>query len=163
MKEPMVYGLATLLFLPLFAMAEAYKCEQANGSASFQDRPCQVGAKGSKITLEPSRSQPAEVPDISRGSGKTEKAPRSRLPMQSAGPQDSESRRAEEVVRAHNEEVKAYNKMQRCNDARRQLGVLKEARPVYRRDNKGDRQYLEDKDRAGEIAAAEQRVEAECR
>lgn len=162
MKRPVAYGLATLLCFPLFALAEAYKCQQANGSVSFQDQPCNVGAKGSKITLEPSRSQSAEAPDNSSGSGKTEKAPRFRLPMQTAAPQDAARRRDAEAVRDYNEKVMAQNKMLRCNSARRQLGLLKETGFVFRRDNKGDRQYVEDKDRPAEIVAAEKSVAAEC-
>jgi len=56
----------------------------------------------------------------------------------------------------------AYNKMQRCNYARQQLGVAKEARPAYRRNNEGKRHYIEDSDRTAEIAVAEQNVATAC-
>ena len=75
---------------------------------------------------------------------------------------DNQRRRVEEEINAQNQEARAYNKMQRCNHARRQLGILKEARPVFRRDDKGDREYQRDEDRQGEISAAEQRVAEEC-
>jgi hypothetical protein len=163
MKKLKAYCFAVVFCLPVVAVAQAYKCKKPDGSLSFQDQPCRADSQGSTITLAPSRGEPAEAPEQPRGSGKPEarRATRTKQPMPVAT-QDGESRRAEEAVRAANEEVKAYNKMQRCNYARRQLGVIKDGGRVYRRDNEGNRNYVDDKDRGAEIAAAEQSVAAEC-
>ena len=75
---------------------------------------------------------------------------------------DYQRRRAEEEVREHNEEVKTYNRNVTCNHARQQLGVLKESGRVYSRDNKGERQYIDDETRQAEISAAEEKVAEEC-
>jgi hypothetical protein len=71
-------------------------------------------------------------------------------------------RRAEKEVEARNNEVKTYNRAQFCNSAKHELGVLKESRPVYRYDGKGERQYINDENRQAEIAVAEQRVAQQC-
>lgn len=52
---------------------------------------------------------------------------------------------------------------QACGSARRNLGVLNEQRPVYSYDNKGNRIFVEDKDRAGALARAQQQVAENCR
>jgi hypothetical protein len=75
--------------------------------------------------------------------------------------QEKDRQRAEQGNNRYNDEVKAYNRAQRCNQARQQLGVVKAGRPAYRLDNAGDQYYIEDQSRAAEIAAAEQRVAAE--
>jgi hypothetical protein len=43
------------------------------------------------------------------------------------------------------------------------LGVLKEPIPVFRRDNNGERQFINDENRQAEITAAEQRVAEACK
>jgi hypothetical protein len=49
-----------------------------------------------------------------------------------------------------------------CNAARHNLGVLGEQRPVYSYDNKGNRNYVEDKDRAGRIAETQRLISENC-
>ncbi len=49
-----------------------------------------------------------------------------------------------------------------CNTARGNLGVLNEQRPVYSYDNKGNRVYVEDKNRAATIAQTQQQISANC-
>jgi hypothetical protein len=142
---------AALLCAPPLAQA-AFKCKQPNGTTSFQDQPCQDAAAGSALTLpQPSKAPeaPAQASAVASPSSKDKV-------------RESEQRRADDEVKAHNEQVAAQNKMQRCNQARQQLGVMKEGGRVFRRDNAGNRQYVDDKDRGSEIAAAERRVAAEC-
>ncbi len=52
--------------------------------------------------------------------------------------------------------------MQRCSHARQQLEVAKVGRPIFSRDNKGERQYVKDEDRQATTTAAEKRVAEEC-
>ena len=52
---------------------------------------------------------------------------------------------------------------QACGAARHSLGVLSEQRPVYSYDNKGNRVFVEDKDRAAALARAQQQVAENCR
>ncbi len=87
--------------------------------------------------------------------------------MESGGtPQSSyeESRRRveEEDIRGKNARNEAYNKSLRCNQARRQLGIAKEQAPIFSRDNKGERQYVKDEDRAAVIARAQKAVDEDC-
>lgn len=148
--------LATLLSLPAaWAQAQAYKCKQPNGSVSFQDQPCQSGAAGSKITLPATGGAAADAGNVPRP---TAAHPAPGMPAHSA-----DLKRQQDETNAYNQKVAAQNKAIRCDQARQQLGILKEPRPVFRRDNEGNRQYVDDKDRDAEIAAAQRRVNADCR
>jgi Domain of unknown function (DUF4124) len=155
--------MALLMLIPLFAQAEAYKCKQPNGSLSFQDQPCPAGAASTTLKL-PAATARADEPDSASKAPKAPRAPRVIAAGDAAQDKsrDYKRRREEEEIAEHNREVKAYNKMQRCNFARKQLGVAKEARPIFRRDDKGDRQYVKDENRPAEISAAEQKVSEEC-
>lgn len=154
------HWLLFVLCLPLLAHAEAYKCKQPNGTVSFQEEPCPVGTKGSAITLKPIPGGTTEAP-AAPAKGKPKKFDPADTPQNKE--LEAKRRRAQEEVDAHNQEVAAHNKAQRCNSARQQLGVLKEPRPVYRYNDKGERQYVGDENRQAETAAAEKRVAEACR
>jgi hypothetical protein len=159
LKKTLLCAVVALICVSPGVNAQAYKCKQANGSLSFQDHPCQVGATGSTYVLPPT----PPTADDSAGNSVPPRGTRATHPKthpeagQSWAEQENDRKRAEEQAK-----ITAYNKMQRCNFARQQLGVLKEARPVFHRDDAGNRNYMEDKDRAGAIAAAERRVATEC-
>jgi len=163
---------AMVLFmsLPWLAQAQGFKCKLADGSLSFQEQPCPAGATSSAMPSAPDSSGiggPATQPKGAAAGGAATRAasrpdPRG-IPNQAQDREREKQRRqAEEEINAHNKEVLAYNKMQRCNYARSQLGVVKEYKPVYQRNDKGERIYVEDSNRAAVIAAAEQRVAEAC-
>jgi hypothetical protein len=153
---------ALLLAMPLLAQAQAYKCRQPNGSIGFQDQPCAAGATGSTMALPPAGSQPVEN-QVARPKNAAAKSNFNQRDPRQAEERDAQRARADQQIDEENQKVRAYNQMQRCNFARRQLEVAKAERPVFRRDNNGDRQYVNDENRPAEIAAAGQRVAAECK
>ncbi len=57
----------------------------------------------------------------------------------------------------------AAGREQRCAAARRQLSTLQEQIRVYDRNEKGERVYLEDRDRPAAIAAQQKKVDENCR
>lgn len=145
--------------VPSLAFAQAYKCKQADGSLSFQDHPCPIGSVGASVTLRPVTGAYAEPADA-RGGPKAAVAQRTLAPND--GLSDYQRRLADEQTKAQNERIAAQNRMLRCNLARQQLGVLKEARPVYSYDNKGERIYVKDENRAAQVSSAERRVAEQC-
>jgi hypothetical protein len=73
MNKMLIPALAASVFLPLMAHAQAYKCQQADGSLGFQDLPCQKGTAGSRIDLAPVQGYsdgldqtPGEIPSDQR-------------------------------------------------------------------------------------------------
>lgn len=153
--KPMPVRIVSLLVLSCLsavAQAAAYKCVQADGRFSFQDQPCAAGQTASKVALAPAAA-PASAPVAAKASGR----PSWQDQLAESDRRRAEAERKEQVDRAH-----AQNKAQRCNAARSQLGILKEGHAVFTRDNSGNRQYLEDKDRAAAVQQAERRVSTEC-
>lgn len=164
MKRYVLRVLVLFACCPLFASAQGFKCKMPDGSLSFQEQPCPAGATSSSMPSAPPSSGIMDSPSQSGQSKPSRYVPSQKVlgdPAQNKA-HDAERRRMEEDVRAQNEKAAAHNKMVRCNYARQQLGVVKEYKPVYSRDNKGDRQYVENENRASVIAAAEQRVAEAC-
>jgi hypothetical protein len=147
MKNLLTLGLVGLLCSPLFVHAEAYKCRQPDGSLAFQDHPCAAGASGSKVDLPPVQSYSPGSNGMMSGSDDMDE---SRVDKQRSS------------TAAANARIEAENRQARCDAARQRLGVLKEERPVYERDNQGNRVYIEDKDRPAAIAEAQREVTANC-
>ncbi|MBL8482663.1 MAG: DUF4124 domain-containing protein [Rhodocyclaceae bacterium] len=143
---------ALMLMLPAVAMAQAYKCKQPNGSISFQDQPCQTGSAESQVKVRTPSGQSAA--DARSGSSAGQR--------QLNRERDAEMQRMEDEVREHNQKVVAEQRAARCNNARRNLGVLKEQAPVFRYDNNGEKQYLDDSNRQAEIEAAQRKVSEYC-
>ena len=153
-----------LLCLPLLAQAGTYKCKQPDGRMSFQDHPCPAGAVATPLAL-PQAAVAPPVASAEESTVSSKRMPRRRdvATFQEPPQRDSASLRAEDEVRRQNLRIEAENQRHRCREARQQLGVLKEFRPVYSRDNRGDRHYLEDDRRQAAIVAAERRVAEDCR
>jgi|GEM_PF-7064198 len=136
---------ATLLLTPLPAHAEMYKCKQPNGSSSFQDHPCDA------------KSVPLAAPAAGNAS-----APSGASPSWKEQALESDRQRLAREAKARDEQAQASDKLARCNAARQRLGMLKEAGGIFRRDNNGERRYLDDKERQNETVAAQNRVTADC-
>jgi hypothetical protein len=144
MRRPLV--VAALLIAPLLAQAETYKCKQSNGSASFQDHPCDT--KSVPLVLPTTGGAPSDASNAS--ASWKEKA------------LESDRQRLARQAKARDEQAQANDKVARCNAARQRLGMLKEAGGVFRRDNAGERHYLDDKERRDETVSAQGRVTADC-
>lgn len=162
MKNCLQVLLIAALCAPTLSFAQAYKCKQANGTISFQADPCESGP--STMIRLPSAPPPMDAATDARG-----RAPRQAKTHPGEAQQAGKNSRVDrawqqrdEEVRAYNEQVKADNKAIRCNAARQQLGVVQAQRPIYSRDNSGDRKYVDDSDRASVLASAQARVSAEC-
>jgi hypothetical protein len=180
-----------LAALPWLAQAQVYKCPQANGTTGYQSTPCATGAKPSNhptaAELNAARaaqpaaearpfSDPYATPVDARphptmpplqSSFKAPPAPPAppaptgsqlTADVQARNKADNQRQAAEEAHRKDNSVARQVN----CNTARHNLGVLKEQRPVFAYDNKGNKQYVEDKDRAGALAKAEADVASNC-
>ncbi len=140
---------AVLIVAPALATAQAYKCKQPDGKTSFQDHPCEPGAKGSAMTLvDPS---PPYDPSVKKVPARTSSAKSDKRLDAQPGPDPFQEQR------------EARKRAAECMNARSNLGVLKEQRPVYRYDNKGERKYIEDAERESAIATAQRRVDESCR
>jgi hypothetical protein len=75
MAKKLISILIVVVCLPSLAHAQVYKCQSPYGSISFQDHPCQKGAAGSAINLEP--AQGYSTKDVRQSFGNRSSAPQS--------------------------------------------------------------------------------------
>ena len=146
--------LCAALAIPAFPVhAEMFKCKRADGKTSFQDSPCEKGAESSPVIVnDPSPAyDPTAKSRAPTLKPKADKAPQSLTPL------------ADENLRQRNRQLEVENRRIYCAAARRDVEVLKKERPVYSHDKQGNKVYVEDSDRAAELAAAQQRAAEMCK
>ena len=144
-----------ILFLSTDAFAQTYKCKQEDGKTVYLDQPCQSGSTGSPVNT---RVSVIKQPDSSN----EPKLTTGRRPAIERDPQNQQIEAQIRKTEEQNRQVEAHNKSVRCNEARRNLGVLKEQRPVFHYDKNGEKIYHDDSSRPTELAAAQQKVAEYC-
>lgn len=152
MNRAILIATLAVLAAPSSPLAEMYKCKRPDGKTSFQDSPCEKGAESTPVIVnDPSPAyDPEAKAKAPRFVNKADKPPQSRTPI------------ADDLLRQRNRQLEAQNRAMACNAARRDVEVLKKERPVYSYDKSGNKVYVEDSNRAAELAAARQRAADAC-
>ena len=139
--------IAALAFMPFASAAQQmYKWVDEKGTTHFSEYPPPEG-KGSKVEVKPQATDNKYNPDAWR---EKEKAAREERAKQSVA--EDNARKREEANRPAN-----------CARAREGLDTVKNSRRVYTLDAKGERVYMEDKDRAASIDKWQRDVDKYCR
>ncbi len=136
------------------AAAQIYKWVDEKGRTHYSENPPPEGKASTKVAPPP--------PPPSGGSGSA-----TRESPEAWKEKDAEWRRrrlergeAEDKARRRGEQ-EAARRRDACRRAQRELHIL-QAGPVYSVNERGERVYLEDKDRPAAIAAARKLVDANC-
>lgn len=138
--------LLSLALVPLAAAAQTiYKWVDEKGVTHFSESPPPDG-KATKVEVKPSGDEKPRVDDWKE----RELESRQRRTQKES---------AEEQARVNEERERT----QRCSRAREGLDTVKNSRRVYRLDDKGERVYMEDKDRPDAIEKWSREVERYCR
>lgn len=128
--------------------AGVYKWHDENGQVHYSERPPMAG-EAKRMTLEP-----APPPDPLA----TERAERIQLDNELW--REEKARREEEQAKAkQDEELRKRN----CAAARGNLSVYQTSGRVFHLNEQGERQYVEDRDRAAAQQRARERVDKWCR
>lgn len=130
------------------AAAQAYKWKDASGKVHFSDEP-PPDRKADRISIKPQMPEDPAAAARSRDW-------RTQLEESGVRRQEQQNREAAEK---RNKQV-ADN---RCINAQRHLDSMKRSRAVFRMNKEGQREYLEEQERAAAQKAAEERVERDCR
>ena len=138
---------AALALMPAHGI---YKWVDEKGVTHFSEHPPADGRKATKV--EPKVTPPSSEARPSQDWKQREMEMRKQRIERE---QKDERRKAVE----HN---RAADRKNRCNYAQRQLHIVSSARPVYSVNEKGERVYLEDKDRAAEAAGWRREIETYC-
>lgn len=145
---PICFGVS-LLFSCL-AQAQVYKWVDAKGVTHYDEKPPE-NTKSKEVTLR--NASPAG----------------SAAPANAGDPAWKEKERAfkqRQVERSEAEAKKAQDQAKlegRCRQALANLSDMRAAGRVYARNDKGEREFLSDKDREGAIAARQEEYNQHCK
>jgi hypothetical protein len=145
---------------PTAAQLNAQEAARPKDDKPYDD-PYKSGASERPYPAEPSvGAGTATIPGVPQA----QPAEQSQASRQVADVQARNRRESQQqaYAEAHKNDMTPA-RAQACGVARHSLGVLSEQRPVYSYDNKGNRVFIEDTDRAAALARAQQQVAENCR
>lgn len=141
-----------VLFLALPATGQIYEWRDAEGGLNYSDQaPTGVAAR----LIRPGRSPSAAE----------ETAEASQPPSLEERELEFRERRAEAAAaqaRAEQERQQAEERERMCTQARNQLAALQSGQRITRFNERGEREFLDDVERAVEITRAQDYVDANC-
>jgi uncharacterized protein DUF4124 len=149
-RRALIFAVAACAALGMGPAHGIYKWVDEKGVTHFSEHPPADGRQSTKV-------EPKVTPPSSDARPKEDWKQRE-LDMRKQRierDQKDEHRKATE----HNRSAERKN---RCTYAQRQLHIVSMPRPVYSVNEKGERVYLEDKDRAAEAAGWRKEVQAYC-
>jgi hypothetical protein len=136
-----------------FAMASPahaiYKWVDEKGVTHFSEHPPPDGRKAQKI--EPKVTPPSSDAQPTDWKQREQEQRKKRI--------EQEQKDDYQKAKAHNDAAERKN---RCVAARRELHVLEKQVPVYSVNEKGEKVYLEDKDRPAQMAGWKRAVAEYC-
>jgi hypothetical protein len=145
--------LASLLALALPASADMYKWVDEKGVTHYSESPPPEGTQSKKLDLPVTPpSAPAAKPQ-SPEDWKAREAEFRRRQLQKEN--------AEQAEKAQGERSAEVRKA-RCTEAQRRLDLLNAGRPLYRVNEKGERVYMEDPDRAAQTEKWRKEADQYC-
>lgn len=169
--NPRIFPLLALLVAGL-CQAQIYQWKDENGKTVFSDKP-PVGQKRPSRTIEappPSAATepaaPASTPVASPAAAEAAN-PGSNKPR-SVADQEMEFRKRQKQAResqlkTEKAQGEAAEKNDYCTQARRNLAALESGERIARRDDAGERVYLDDLQREQEIAKLRQSIDSTCK
>ena len=141
-------AVAALLVVTV-ANAEIYQWKDKNGKTIISDKPPTENVVEQKKTSS----------DPSTASAATQKTAADRELEFRKRQKESQ----ENTEKTQKEQTAATEKQENCVNARRSLATLESGERVSLRDDKGERYFMDDAQRAQEVAKARQAVEANCK
>jgi hypothetical protein len=149
MMRATLVALSLAAALPAFAI---YKWVDENGVTQYTETPPPPGRASTKIT--PSTTGPSG----STGQGNAEDWKQRELDQRKANIERDQATDFANRKAAHD----AANRSGRCLEARRQVELLGLARPIYNVNERGEKVYLEDQDRASQLDAWRKQADTYC-
>lgn len=146
--------LGILLVVPALSQAQVYKCVNKDGLVSYQARPCPTNTSNSRINVASKTASTApaaqEVMRQLQSQVDLVDAEQQQRIAQAQAQQRQQQQQERDALKAH------------CAFARQQIAVVQTARPVFSVDEQGERQYLDDAERANQITEMQQRMAQQC-
>ena len=161
--------LALLLALPLAGHAEIYKWKDKNGTTRYSDTPPPSNIKqeaiGSKKALKPAVTPPA-VPVAAPRAPAANDAEKDPPPVPGSADDEAALKRqsnaeAEKNNKLENEKQEAA-KAENCKAAKSNLASFEQGGRVYKMNEKGEREYLDENDFKAGREKSQQEINENC-
>lgn len=142
-----------------------------NGRVVYSDRPPPSGVKSDRIVRQPSNAQTVLPPGQAGADAGTKPAADAKAAASNApktlAEQEMEFRkrqqeRADAEKKANEEQAKAAAKATECERAKGYLKAVEEGQRIARTDASGNREFLDDSQRAAEAERARKIVQSTC-
>ena len=152
-----VVGFFTTLVFASNLGAQVYQWKDSNGKTIFSDKP-----PPGKVL--PSRPPPSTTEDDTAANAKTEeaKAPKT-LADRELDFRKRQKESQEAADKRRTEEQQAAERQESCANNKRYLQLLESGERVAQRDDQGERNYLDDKQRELEINKTRQALQNHCK
>lgn len=139
---------AVFLALAVPASAQVYKWVDEKGRTHYGEKPPE-GVKASEMGAPTPPSDPTAKP--ADWKQKELEAKRNRI--------ERDSRESKEAARSQRNDA---DRSRRCAEARRRLAMLQEQMRLFDRNDKGEKVYLDDKDRPAAMERERQAIAENC-
>ena len=144
---------ALFLALPLLGNAEIYKWKDKNGSTRYSDTPPPSNIKqetiGGKKAIKPVTTEPL-APVAAQKAPVTKDAENDSPPVPGSAEEEAATKRQNtaeaEKKNKQEQEVEANRKAENCKTAKSRYETFKQGGRVYKVNEKGEREYMGDKD-----------------
>lgn len=149
------------------AHAQGYKWVDKNGHTQYGDIP-PPGVKATPLGPPPPQiGSPARSAPAPAAAGKAGAAPATHKGPMTPAQQELEFRRRmkeaqEAAAKAEKERKQAQEKQQNCERAKEALRTLESGQRIARVNEKGERYYMNDQQRAADAARAREQVRQSC-
>ncbi len=169
MRSGFVAICGALLIASLCTPALAqWKWRDKNNQVQYSDLPPPQGVPEASILQRPAAANRRVLPAVAASSAQTAASAASGLaPVKGVEPELEAKLRKEEQEKAAKAKAEAdklaTQKADNCNRARLQLRGLDEGLRVARVNEKGEREFLDDKGRAEEAARNRETINADCK
>lgn len=141
---------ALLVALPLVANAQLYTWKDENGHTVMSDKPPVGKTAQKKVISTPTETQtPSQPPKTF-----AEKEMEFRKEQQD---------RQDKAKKAEEDKTVAAQRKENCDNARRSLQLYQSGERIARRNDNGEREFLDDDQRAAEAAKAQKSVNDWCK
>ena len=160
MNRKMFHTAVALLLCGLFstASAQVYQWKDANGKTVYSDKP-PAGKSVSIKQAPPSSDNIGELPSETKAG--EPKGPKS-LAERDLDFRKRQKENQEQAEKARNEQRQANQRSEYCDNNQRYLKTLESGERIATRDDKGERNYLDDAQREQEIAKTRQAL-SQCK
>ncbi len=160
---------ALLLALPLLSHAEIYKWKDKDGTIRYTDTPPPSNIKqeaiGSKKIAKPTgKEQSAPVANGQSAPTKEATKDASKEPISKENQAAKQRQRNAEVEKRNRQEkeAEANRKAENCKAAKANFETYKQGGRVYKMNEKGEREYMDDKDLQAGKAQAQNEIDENC-